>query len=608
MLRARIPAKVWNRKTSHIRNGLFIYSKHTGLDSRRNCTTDTKPLSSSGKKTLTHSYVHGPSDIPFLGSTIGNMFQEQTENNPDDEACVFYSSGIRRTFAQFLKECDQLAASFLDLGINKGDRIGIWGPNSYEWLLAQYAGFRAGIISVNVNPAFRMAELEHVVNTVGMKAIVMAGPFRDTNYYNILHQLIPDLLTSTPGDIKSKRLPSLKTIISMETKKIAGTFSFQEVLQAGTTKGVQYIRDLQKELQFDDPINIQFTSGTTGKPKGATLSHFSILNNSHSVGFRLRYNEMKHRVCMPVPLYHCFGSVVGALTMITHGTCCIFPSPGFEAKTVLTVVENERCNSMYGVPTMFIDILSHPDFPKYDLTSLRTGVMAGSVCPISLMERVMRDMHMPHITICYGSTETSPVTFQSDYNDTAERKCSTVGQVSSHTEAKIVNLDGKLLPVNEPGELYTRGYTTMLGYWNEAQKTSEVIKSGGWYATGDIGVLDENGYCKITGRIKDMIIRGGENIYPSEIETLLYKHPKVKDVQVVGLPDPRMGEEVCASIQLKEGVECSEDEIKDYCVEHLAKFKRPRYVDFVNSHPMTVTGKIQKFKIKENLLAKLNLK
>ncbi|GAB1601563.1 acyl-CoA synthetase family member 2, mitochondrial-like isoform X1 [Argonauta hians] len=572
-------------------------------------TTNTRHYSAhSEAEPLTQSYVHGATSIPLIGSTIGNMFQKQVENFPEEEACIFYSTGIRKTFAQFIKDSDQLAASFADLGIKTGDRLGIWGPNSFEWLLTQFAAYRAGIILVNVNPAYKAEELEYVINTVSMKAIVIATPFRDQNYYEILRQLLPDLHSVTPGDVKAKRLPSLKVIIAMGDKEMPGTLPFQDVFQAGTSKGVQNIANLQKKLQFDDPVNIQFTSGTTGKPKGATLSHHNILNNSYFVGLRMNYHKQKTYVCVPVPLYHCFGSVVGALTIITHGTCCVFPSAGFEAQTVLTAVQKERCNSLYGVPTMFIDMLEHPDFETFDLSSLWTGIMAGSMCPITLMEKVMTKMHMPNIGICYGSTETSPVTFQSKFEDNATIKCSTIGQVASHTEAKIVSPDGELVPVNVSGELYTRGYTTMLGYWNEPDKTADAIKSGGWYATGDIGSIDENGYCRLTGRIKDMIIRGGENIYPIEIETLLYKHPKVKEVQVVGVPDDRMGEEVCACVQLKEGSQCSESEIKEFCVQHLAKYKRPRYVQFVDSYPMTATGKIQKYKIKDRLLQTLNLK
>lgn len=582
----------------------LLYNHQNGL--ALTATNVNRSSSSTSQHQWTQSYIHEASSVKLKGITVGKLFQEQVEKTPDKEAFIFYTEKIRKTFSQFLEECDQLAAGFYCLGVQRGDRLGIWGPNTYEWLLTKFAAFRSGIILVNINPAYKKNELEYAINKVELKAIMIAESLPKQDFHDHIFQLAPELETATPGDLNAKNVPSLKTVILMGETRKPGTFLFNDVVQAGTTKARQYILDIQNKIQFDDPVNIQFTSGTTGSSKGATLSHYNIINNSYFVGLRLAYDKTETRICLPVPLYHCFGSVLGSLMMLTHGSTCVFPSKVFDPRTVLKAVQAEKCTSLYGVPTMFIDMLNEADNNQYDLTSLHTGIMAGSPCPVVTMNNVVTKLHMPKVVVCYGSTETSPVTFQGRMDDSVETRCTTIGQPSCHNEVKVVNENGEIVPLGEPGELLTRGYTTMLGYWNDPQKTAEVISSDKWYRTGDMVILDERGYGIIIGRYKDMIIRGGENIYPTEIEHLLYKHPKVRDIQVVGVPDERMGEEICACVQLHDGMECSEQELKDYCLQNLSKYKQPRYVLFMDSYPLTATGKIQKYKIRE--MAKLILK
>ncbi|KAL3879067.1 hypothetical protein ACJMK2_031381 [Sinanodonta woodiana] len=494
--------------------------------------------------------MKGPGDVPLRGITIGKALQEQVERNPDKEALVFCRTNKRRTFSQLLAESDQLAAGLLSLGLRKGDRIGIWGPNSLEWVQTQYATARVGLI------------------------------------------LVSSMLTSS------------MVVVNFQS---SGALKFSDVMEAASDKERRTIFDIQDKLQFDDPINIQFTSGTTGLPKGALLTHHNIVNNSYFIGRRLEYHLREARICIPVPLYHCFGMVIGSLMMASHAATCVFPAPTFNAGLTLKAVSDEKCTSLYGVPTMFIDMLSHHDFETFDLTSLNTGVMAGAPCPIQTMRQVVEKMHMPQVTVCYGTTENSPVTFQSFLDDKLDKRVSTVGRAHPHVEAKIVNQEGEIVPVGTQGELYTRGYMTMLNYWNEPDKTREVIKEDRWYSTADIAVMDEDGFVSICGRLKDMIIRGGENVYPLEIEQLLYKHPKIKDVQVIGVPDKRLGEEICAWIELKDDVTATEEEIKEYCKDKISKFKIPRYIHFVSEFPMTVTGKVQKYKIREEAAKLLGL-
>ncbi|XP_052281556.1 medium-chain acyl-CoA ligase ACSF2, mitochondrial-like isoform X2 [Dreissena polymorpha] len=538
---------------------------------------------------LQYSYTQGAGDVPLRGATIGSLLQEQAEKTPDREAVVFCADGVRRTFSQLLAESDRLAAGLLTLGLQKGDRVGIWGPNSLEWILAQYATARAGLILVQC------------------RALISAVKFKEQDYYDILFQLIPEMASQNPGNIHSHVLPDLKHVIMMGEDQHPGTWKLSDVMNAGSDSDIRNIPDLQRRLQFDEPINIQFTSGTTGFPKGATLTHHNIVNNSYFIGLTLDYHNRGTRICIPVPLYHCFGMVIGSLQMVNHGATCVFPSPGFDRSATLKAVQSERCTSLYGVPTMFIDMLNHHDFDTFDLSSLYTGVMAGSPCPIETMRQVIAKMHMDQVTVCYGTTENSPVTFQSHRDDVIEKRVSTVGRAHPHVEAKIIDEDGHVVPVGTSGELCTRGYVVMLGYWKDEARTRETILPDRWYKTGDQAVMDEKGFVRITGRIKDMIIRGGENIYPLEIEQVLYTHPKIQDVQVVGVPDKRLGEQICAWVILKEGQTATEQEIQAFCKEKVARFKVPKYVQFVTEFPLTVTGKVQKYKIREAATRSLGL-
>lgn len=559
--------------------------------------------------TLTTSYAHGTSSSPFLHTTVGETLLRAVERWPDREALVFVQDGLRKTFAQFQQDVDQAAAGLLALGLKKGDRLGMWGPNIYEWVLFQYATAKAGIILVSVNPAYQPREVEFALRKVGCKAVVCPAEFKTQKYCDMLRQICPEIESSSPGHIKSARLPDLRSIIVLDSRQ-PGMFHFEDVMQAGSSQFTQQLQDLQKQLLFDDPINIQFTSGTTGYPKGATLSHHNIVNNSYFVGKRMGYNWRPHtRICVPVPLYHCFGSVGGGVCMAVHGVTLVFPTAGYDGKATLEAMERERCTFVYGTPTMYVDMLNQPDLAKYDLSSMVGGVMAGSSCPPELVKKVVSVMGIKELTIVYGTTENSPVTFGGWPLDNMERKSETVGYIMDHTEAKIVNPQtGALVPLGAVGEIMIRGYCVMLEYWDDEAKTKECITKDGWYKTGDMGSMDAYSYCKIEGRIKDMIIRGGENIYPAEIEQFLHTHPKVKEAQVVGVKDARMGEEICACIKLVDGQECTMEEINAYCKGQIAHFKIPRYILFVTSYPLTVTGKIQKHKLREEVEKQLGLK
>ncbi|NXS91807.1 ACSF2 synthetase, partial [Jacana jacana] len=553
------------------------------------------------------SYIQGTSDIPLLDKTMGQCLDETVERFPDRDAVVFCQDGIRKTFAQFKEAVDRAAAGLLSLGLKKGDRLGMWGPNKYEWVLMQFATAQAGIILVSVNPAYQALELEFVIRKVGCKALVFPTQFKTQKYYDILKQSCPELEKSSPGGIKSKRLPDLSVVITVDSK-LPGTFHMDEVMQAGDSSHMKQLRDVQRTLSCNEPINIQFTSGTTGSPKGATLSHRNIVNNAKLIGVRLGITEQDYRVGIPAPLYHCLASVGGCMVMALHGSSCIFSSPSFEGKAALEAVSQEKCSFLYGTPTMFIDMLSQPDFDAYDLSSLRGGVIAGSPVPPEIMKLVMAKMHMPEIVVAYGTTENSPVTFMGFPNDSFTRKTETVGCILPHTEAKIEDPEtGQPVPLNSPGELQIRGYCVMLGYWGDRAKTSEVITAEKWYKTGDLASLDEHGYCKIIGRCKDMIIRGGENIYPAELEQFLHTHPKVEEVQVVGVKDSRMGEEICACIRVRAGQSCTEEEIKAFCKGKISHFKIPRYIVFVSQYPLTISGKIQKYKLREQMEKHLQL-
>ena len=552
---------------------------------------------------LTQSYVHGASATALVGETIGDHLDRAAERWSDQEALVVPFQDVRMSYREIKQQADRFAGALLELGLTPGDRIGIWSPNNSEWAVTQFATAKAGLILVNINPAYRLAELEYALNKVECKALVTADTFKTSDYVGMLRELAPELDGATAGSLEAAKLPALRCIIRLGSTRTPGMLSFDEVIAEGNPARLE---DLAGHLQFDDPINIQFTSGTTGLPKGATLTHHNILNNAHFIGEALRLTE-KDRICIPVPLYHCFGMVLGNLACMTHGATMVYSGEGFDPLQVLSTVQDERCTALYGVPTMFIAELDHAEFANHDLGSLRTGIMAGSPCPIEVMKRVTHEMHMSEVTIAYGMTETSPVSFQSAVDDPLERRVSTVGRVQPHVEVKIIDAEGKVTAPGEPGELLTRGYSVMRGYWNDEEKTREAIDVDGWMHTGDLATLDAQGYCNIVGRIKDMVIRGGENIYPREIEEFLYRHPKIQDVQIVGVPDERLGEQLCAWIQLRAGEEATAEEIRDFCQGQIAHYKIPFYVEFVDAFPMTVTGKVQKFLIREQMIERLGL-
>ncbi|XP_067286435.1 medium-chain acyl-CoA ligase ACSF2, mitochondrial [Pseudorasbora parva] len=558
--------------------------------------------------TLTTSYVHGISSHPMLSSTMDQCLQASVERYPDREALVFVQDGIRKTFAQFYQDVEQTAAGLLAVGLKKGDRLGMWGPNIYEWILMQFATAKAGIILVSVNPAYQLQEVEFALRKVQCNAVVCPTQFKTQKYCDMLRQICPEMEKASPGRIKSSRLPDLHTVIVTDSEQ-PGTFHLKDLKQAGSSQHLQELRDLEKKLVCDDPINIQFTSGTTGKPKGATLSHHNIVNNAYFIGLRIGFNWRKNvRICLPVPMYHCFGSVGGGLVMAVHGTTVVFPSAGYNGHANLVAIEKEKCTFLYGTPTMFIDMLSQPVLPQIDLSSVEGGIAAGSPCPPEVIRKVINVMGIKDIVIGYGTTENSPVTFCGFPVDSIERKTETVGCICPHTEAKVVNpTTGETLPLGAQGEMMIRGYCVMQEYWKDDEKTQECITKDRWYKTGDIASLDKFGYCKIEGRIKDLIIRGGENIYPAEIEQFLHTHPKVQEAQVVGVKDEKMGEEVCACIILKSGMECTAEELKAYCKGKIAHFKVPRYILFVERYPLTVTGKIQKQKLREQAEKQLGL-
>jgi fatty-acyl-CoA synthase len=556
---------------------------------------------------LTLSYVHGASEQPLIGETIGQFFDTACAKWASRPALIVRHQKVRYSYGELRREVDRLAAGLLTLGLHRGDRIGIWSPNNSEWVLTQFASAKAGLILVNINPSYRIAELEYALNKVGCKALILAERFKTSDYIGMLRELAPELGHATPGKLESARLPALRSVMLLGESWHPGTFRFSEILGRGGAAEAQRIAELGPLLQFDEPINIQFTSGTTGFPKGATLSHHNILNNGFFIGEAMRLTP-EDRLCIPVPLYHCFGMVLGNLAAVTHGACMVFPGEGFDPLATLETVAEERCTALHGVPTMFIAQLDHPDFGRFDLSSLRTGIMAGSPCPIEVMKRSVARMNLSEITIAYGMTETSPVSFQSSTTDPLERRVSTVGRIQPHLEAKIVDLNGRIVPPGVPGELLTRGYSVMLGYWGDEERTREAIDAARWMHTGDLATIDAEGYCNIVGRIKDMVIRGGENVYPREIEEFLYRHPKIQDVQVIGVPDDRYGEEICAWVKLRPGVSATEEEVRAFCRDQIAHYKVPRYVKFVDEFPMTVTGKIQKFIMRERTINELGLK
>ncbi|HLI87174.1 MAG TPA: AMP-binding protein [Ktedonobacteraceae bacterium] len=553
------------------------------------------------------SYTSGTSDTPLLGITIGDMFDQTVEQYPDNIALISRHQGIRWSYREFQEQVNRCAKGLMQLGLQKGQRVGIWAPTRVEWTVTQFATSKIGVILVNINPAYRLHELEYALKQSGCTAVVIAPEFKSSNYTEMLYTLAPELHESEPGKLRAAKLPELTTVVRMGSDKMPGMFSWDDLMNMGASISDEQLKEAQSQQEFDDPINIQYTSGTTGFPKGATLSHHNILNNGYFV-VRLQNFTHRDKLCIAVPLYHCFGMVMGNLGCVSVGATMVYPSEGFDPLAVLQAVQEEKCTALYGVPTMFIAELEHPDFKKFDLTSLRTGVMAGSPCPVEIMKRAINDMHMSEVEICYGMTETSPVSTQTRSDSSLEKRVSTVGVIHPHQEIKIIDpATGKVVPVGQPGELCTRGYSVMLGYWNNPQATAEAIDKARWMHTGDLATMDKDGYINIVGRIKDMIIRGGENVYPREIEEFLYSHPKISDVQVIGVPDARYGEEIMAWVKVKPGEQVTADELREFCKGKIAHYKIPRYFKFVDAFPMTVTGKIQKFQMRDQSIQELGL-
>ncbi|HNQ29577.1 MAG: Acetyl-coenzyme A synthetase [Methanoregulaceae archaeon PtaB.Bin009] len=553
------------------------------------------------------SYDCGTSTYPLLGYTIGEMLNRIARKYPRTDALVSVHQGIRYTYGEFLGRVNDLARGLMAIGVEKGDRVGIWAMNHAEWVLTQCATARIGAIMVNINPAYRTYELEYVLKQAEIQTVIVQGRFKTSDYIGMFREACPEVDTSRPGHLETEKFPFLKNVIFMGDEPQQGMFSWSQIISRGQAVSKDELVAREESLDFDDPINIMYTSGTTGFPKGVVLSHHSILNNGYIIGEGMNFSE-KDRLCIPVPFYHCFGMVLSNIACMTHGSTMVLPSPTFDALEVLKTVEKERCTALHGVPTMFIAELSHPDFPKYSMKTLRTGIMAGSPCPIEVMKEVNRKMNMSEIVIVYGQTETAPGVTMTTTKDPLERRVSTVGRVFPHTEIKIIDpKSGKIVPRGEIGEICARGYCVMKCYYHNPSATNATLDENHWNHTGDLGTIDEEGYVKIVGRLKDMVIRGGENIYPREIEEFLHHHPKIADVYVVGVPDVKYGEELCAWVMVENGHSLSEEEVKEFCRGKIAHYKIPRYVMFVNEFPMSITGKIQKFKMREASIKALGL-
>ncbi|KAI3597881.1 Long-chain-fatty-acid--CoA ligase [Cupriavidus necator H850] len=548
------------------------------------------------------SLVAGSTDIPLSDQTIPALLARSVAANPDGPAVVFREHGVRWNWAEFSDQVDRLASGLLQRGIQPGDRVGIWAPNRPEWLVTQFATARIGAILVNINPAYRQAELEYALNKAGVRMLITAARFKSSDYLATLQALAPELAEAEPGALRAALLPRLQWVVRMGSEATPGMLNYDALLAEPDTARLDAVT---ATLSAHDAINIQFTSGTTGNPKGATLTHHNVVNNGRFVAMAMRLGD-SDVLCIPVPLYHCFGMVLSVLACVSVGACMVFPGEAFDPLATMQAASEERCTALHGVPTMFIAQLDHPEFSRFDFSTLRTGIMAGAPCPIEVMKRVVADMHMSEVTIAYGMTETSPVSFQSATDDPLDKRVATVGRVQPHLECKVVDALGEVVPTGATGELCTRGYSVMQGYWEDDERTREAIRDG-WMHTGDLATIDDKGYCNIVGRVKDMLIRGGENIYPREIEEFLFRHPKVQAVQVFGVPDQKYGEEVCAWIVLKPGQSATEDEIRTFCRDQIAHYKIPRYIRFVSEMPMTVTGKVQKFVMRDTMIHDLGL-
>ena len=552
------------------------------------------------------AHVVGSKDPELWHRTIPNIFKDTVYRFANREAAVFPEQEIRWTWAELDREVDALAHGLLELGLQKGDRVGIWSPNRYEWLLTQFATARIGIILVTITPAYRVSEVEFALNKVGCKALITASHFKTSDYIGMLQDLAPELSRCEPGALTATKLASLKTVIRTGPETTSGMLNFDAVIESGRSGNSAALDAISATLEPTDAINIQFTSGTTGTPKGATLSHINIVNNGRFV-VRAQNMDETDRLCIPLPLYHCFGMVMGSLGCVTTGSAMVFPSEGFDPESCLRAISDEKCTSVYGVPTMFVGMLQHPKFKSFDFSALRTGIMAGAPCPIEVMKQCVSEMNLSDITIAYGMTETSPVSFQTSYNDPLERRVSTVGRVHPHVECKIIDENSKTVSPGTQGELCTRGYSVMIGYWDEPERTAESIDQDGWMHSGDLAVIDKDGYGNITGRVKDMVVRGGENVYPAEVENYLFRHPAVQEVQVFGVPDAKLGEEICAWIVLAGGETVTEEDIIAFCRDQIAHYKIPRFVRFKSELPMSVTGKPQKFKMRDAMIEELGI-
>ncbi|MBP5475213.1 MAG: AMP-binding protein [Methanomicrobium sp.] len=553
------------------------------------------------------SYASGLSDVPLIGETIGEMLERIAREYPDNEALVSIDQGIRWKYSEFLEKVDELALALMSLDVKKGDRVAIWAMNYAEWVLVQFATAKCGAIMVNINPAYRSFELEYALRQSEIHTLILQGRFKDSDYVGMFYEACPDAIEAQPGRISSEKFPFLRNVVFMGDISYNGMYTWDEFIAKGHSLDKEELKEREKMLSFDDPVNIQYTSGTTGYPKGVVLTHHSVLNNGYTIGSGMGFTS-KDRLCIPVPFYHCFGMVLSNMACVTHGSTMIIPSPAFNAEAVLKTINDEKCTAVHGVPTMFIAELKHPNFHKYKYDTLRTGIMAGSPCPIEYMKEVNEKMHMKDIVIVYGQTETSPGVTMTTTNDTLERRVTTVGRTFPHVELKIIDPNTqKIVERGETGEICARGYVVMKCYYNNPSATRQTIDANGWNHTGDLGIMDEEGYVKIVGRLKEMVIRGGENIYPREIEEFFHTNRKIEDAYVIGVPDEKYGEELMVWVKLRDKETMTEEELREFCNGRIARYKIPRYIKFVDSFPMTVAGKIRKGEMRDISIAELGL-